>query len=115
MTGIDRSVVGRMWSSTDRFAPGGRRGRGRPGRAQPDFDSAALFARGDTCEAANLVQGICVRARSATATALLPLGLPLRLVLSGDAKDPPDLWVKLSGDYSIASSSPCDVTHRKEA
>ena len=49
------------------------------------------------------------------ATALLPLGLPLRLVLSGDAKDPPDLWVKLSGDYSIASSSPCDVTHRKEA
>ena len=48
MTGIDRSAVGRMWSSTDLFASGGRRGRARPGRAQPDFDSAALFVRGDT-------------------------------------------------------------------
>ena len=48
MTGIDQSAVGRMWSSADLFASDGRRGRACPGRAQPDFDSGALFARG-TC------------------------------------------------------------------
>ena len=48
MAGIDRSAVGRTWPSTDLFASGGRRGRARPGQAQPGFDSAALFARGDT-------------------------------------------------------------------
>jgi len=52
MTGIDRSVVGRMWPSTDLFASGGRRGRGRPGRSQPDFDSGAVFAGGDAGGAA---------------------------------------------------------------
>ena len=32
---------------TDLFASGERRGRGRPGRAPPDFDSVALFVGGD--------------------------------------------------------------------
>src|SRR5450756_1586190 len=40
--------------------------------------------------------GICVRTLSVAATALLPLGQPLRLVLSGDTKDPSDLWVRVA-------------------
>jgi len=48
--GIDRSVVGRMGPSTDLFACGGHPGPGRPSRPQPDFDSGALFAWGDTGE-----------------------------------------------------------------
>src|SRR5450756_2621888 len=40
--------------------------------------------------------GICVRTLSVAATALLPLGQPLRLVLSGDPKDPSDLWVRVA-------------------
>jgi len=113
----DRPIGGRADVSPRRICspPADVVAAGVPAGPQPDFDSIVLFVRGDTGETANLVQGICVRARSATATALLPRGPPLRLVLSGDAKDPPDLRVKLSGDYSIASSSPCDVTHRREA
>jgi len=65
MTGIDQSAVGRMWSSTDLFASGGRRGHACPGRAQPDFDSGALFARGDT--------GACL--------SLLALGVEVHVVL----------------------------------
>ena len=65
MTGIDQSVVGRMWSSTDLFASGGRRGHACPGRAQPDFDSGSLFARGDT--------GACL--------SLLALGVEVHVVL----------------------------------
>jgi hypothetical protein len=73
-----------MWSSTDPFASGGRRGRACLGRARPDFDSAALFARGDSGDIADLAPGTRARARSVTATTLLPLA---RLVRADEIPD----------------------------
>jgi len=43
---IDRRSGG-CEPSTDLFASGGRRGRARPSRAPPDFDSVSLFVGGD--------------------------------------------------------------------
>src|SRR5664280_1062472 len=40
--------------------------------------------------------GICVRARSVTATALLPLEQPFSLVFLDDAKDSPNLWISVT-------------------
>jgi hypothetical protein len=80
MTGIDRSAVGRMWSSADLFASDERRGRACLGRAWPDFDSAALFAWGDT--------GACVSFRT------VGVGVTAVLVVPAD-RDDDDLLVTL--------------------
>src|ERR1035437_2816721 len=40
--------------------------------------------------------GICVRARSVTATTLLPFEQPFSLVFLDDAKDSPNLWISVA-------------------